>query len=135
MVALGKRRYNGFYIERRMYVGELTGELIQMNCHMVTSRTAALMCVYGVLCALVFGISAVAMACAAYGGSTRLAWLGAAVLAVACAVCIGVAVRGAKLPKEKIIHACANGPVSLERVAAVYDIVDVDGKELTLRER
>ena len=35
----------------------------------------------------------------------------------------------------KEIRACVNGPVSLERVSAVYDIVSIDGKEIVLRER
>jgi hypothetical protein len=28
-----------------------------------------------------------------------------------------------------------NGPISLERVSAVYDIVEIDGKEIVMRER
>ena len=46
-----------------------------------------------------------------------------------------MAVSGAQLPRQKVLYCCASGPVSLEAVATVYDIVGVDGKMLTLAER
>ena len=48
---------------------------------------------------------------------------------------IGLVIAGSSRPKVKQIRCCASGPVSLDLVAARYDIVSVDGKELVLRER
>ena len=116
-------------------MGELTGELIQMNCHMVTSRAAGTIIGCGIMLAIPFGAIAVGIGIAAHDDRSRVLGVTAGVLAALCIGCAAMAWHGYHMPKEKIIHACANGPVSLERVAAVYDIVDVDGKELTLRER
>ena len=55
-----------------------------------------------------------------------------AALAVAGAIVAG---SGAGQPRQKLLYCCVSGPVSLEAVSAVYDIVGVDGKLLTLAER
>ena len=47
----------------------------------------------------------------------------------------GLVVYGSKMPRQQIVKACANGPISLELISSRYDILDVDGKELTLRVR
>ena len=54
---------------------------------------------------------------------------------VAALLFAGVAYWGTRLPRQKVIHACVDGPVSLELIASRYDILKVDGKELTLRVR
>ena len=55
---------------------------------------------------------------------------------IVCAmVGIVIMIVGFSRPKEQIVHACANGPVSLEQIAVKYDIISVDGKELKLRVR
>ena len=108
-------------------MGELTGELIQMNAKMVMSDTAVTMVVIGVL----FGAAMliVAVGCLYEANRRWWAWLMAALLLA------GLAFWGTRLPREKIIHACANGPLTLETVGSVYDIVKIDGKELVLRVR
>ena len=45
------------------------------------------------------------------------------------------AMIGVKAPRIKVIKACASGPISMEQIAIKYDIMEVDGKELTLKER
>ena len=42
---------------------------------------------------------------------------------------------GLKIPKDKIISYCANGPVSIEQISVNYDIVEIDGKLIRLKER
>ena len=54
---------------------------------------------------------------------------------VLAAVSAGGIVYGVCMPRVKEIHACVNGPVSLETVSSVYDIVRIDGKEIVLMER
>lgn len=44
-------------------------------------------------------------------------------------------VYGLKIPKDKIISYCANGPVSIEQISAAYDIIEIDGKLIRLKER
>ena len=108
-------------------MGTVAGGLIQMNAKMTMSDTAEAMVVMGVL----FGALALIVAFVSWfdGKKRWWAWLVAALLLA------GLAYWGNRLPREKIIHACVNGPVSLETVSAVYDILKVDGKELTLRVR
>lgn len=108
-------------------MGTVAGELIQMNAKMVMSDNAVFMVLIGVLCGALMLIAAVVCWCDAK--KRWWAWLVAALLLA------GLAYWGTRLPREKIIHACVNGPISLETVAARYDIVKVDGKELTLRVR
>lgn len=42
---------------------------------------------------------------------------------------------GLKIPKDKIISYCANGPVSIEQISVKYDILEIDGKLIRLKER
>ena len=44
-------------------------------------------------------------------------------------------VYGLRIPKDKIISYCANGPVSIEQISAAYDIIEIDGKLIRLKER
>lgn len=99
-----------------------------MNAHMVTTRSAAALMIFGGFLLLVFAIGAIWAFCE---GGWRCA-LPIMVLVIASAVMLIV---GAKQPKAKEIKACANGPVSIEQISVVYEVVDVDGKMLTLRER
>ena len=50
---------------------------------------------------------------------------------------LGAAVMfyGLKIPKDRIISYCANGPVSIEQISAAYDIIEIDGKLIRLKER
>ena len=111
---------------------EVSGGLIQMTAHMVVSKQAHAMIVGGAIAAALFAFLAICAALSRQGGHK---WRYAlAFLAIAVAGAIMVA-SGAKRPREKIIYCCASGPVNLETVATVYDIIGVDGKLLTLRAR
>lgn len=108
-------------------MGTVVGELIQMNSKMVVTNTALGLIVIGVSVAagLVF--------------SALMGWLNAKkrwwMLVILAAAFAALAVAGCRMPRVKEIRACVNGPISLETVSAVYDIVRIDGKELVLRER
>ena len=109
-------------------MAELTNGLIHMNAHMVRVNGFEPMLAIGIVGVMVFG----ALLALAIFEKSKAGIAGCGLLAVAFAVMIVVALR---LPMKKEIRACVSGPVSLEQIATVYDIVEVDGKELTLRER
>lgn len=108
----------------------MTG-LIEMNARMVTTWTSAAVNAIGIIAVVAFVLLAI------------VSWLmverrrGLVIgLCVALALAgVGVVIYANAMPKVREIHYCANGPVSLEQIAAVYEIVKVDGKELVLRER
>ena len=108
-----------------------SGGLIRMTAHSLVTPAAQGWIIAG---ALVAALGAFLALCVATGRSDhRLRYL-IIFLAVAFAGAI-MLVHGAKLPRVTEIKACASGPISLEEVAARYDIIEVDGKLLTLRER
>ena len=108
-------------------MGALTNGLVQMNAKMVVTGSATTVIVLGIMLAFV----ALFITIAAWLYEKRFCWVG---LVVAAAF-VGMAVYGVNMPRVKEICACAVEPVELDRIAAVYDIVRVDGKELVLRER
>ena len=108
---------------------ELTGSLIEMNAHMVVSDTAMAMIILGFLVAVVFGIAAVVADGCIVGNAFKV------VLGVIALTAFGVGLYAVKMPRVKEIKLCANGPVSIEQLATRYDIRDIDGKEITVRER
>lgn len=107
-------------------MGTVVGELIQMNSKMVVSDTAAIVIGVSSICFMLF----VLLAAAAYLEAKR--WWIFLILVVMSA---GGIAYGACMPRVKEIRACVNGPISLERVNAVYDITKIDGKEIVMRER
>lgn len=108
-------------------MGTVVGELIQMNSKMVMTPTALFMALFGVI----GGGLLLAVAVIWWSGNIKRWWVGL----IGAALLAGLAFWGNNLPRVKEIHACVNGPISLEQVSAVYDIVKIDGKELTLRVR
>lgn len=101
--------------------------LVQMNAKMVMTYSATTVLTLGIMLAFV----AMIITIAGWLEGKRFWWVGClVVLAFA-----GMAVYGVNMPMVKEIRACAVEPVQLDRIAAVYDIVSVDGKELVLRER
>ena len=109
-------------------MGELTGGLIQMNARMVVTGDAITCMVIGLLGAIAFVFWTVWAI-----RDKKRAWaILFAVLALAEAMLFA---HGVATPRVKEIHACVSGPISLERISSVYDIVSVDGKELVLRVR
>jgi len=108
-------------------MGELTGSLIEMNAKMVMTGTATTMIWVGFMLAAAFVLfTVVAVA--------HDSWL-ALVFFCAALICVIVGVAGAKMGRIKEIRYCANGPISIEQVAATYDIIKIDGKEIVVRER
>ena len=109
-------------------MSELVGGLIEMNAHMVRADKFEPMLAIGIFGAVMF----LFMLAFAISEKSKAAifWFG--LLTVVFAVMIVLALR---LPMKKEIRACASGPISLEQIATVYDIVEVDGKEIILRER
>lgn len=106
-------------------MNEIMGELIQMNSHMVMRDLDKMMMCAGIIGAAIMLISAIA---SIVSKDKKTAAICAGVMVIA----IVAAIVGANQPRVKEIRACANGPISLEQVADVYDIKNIDGKELTL---
>lgn len=102
--------------------------LIQMNVHMEATVFAQILMALGIFAAAVCGLVVI---CTLMEKERRLALLFAAIGLLG----VALIVVGARMPRDRIITACASGPVSIEQVAAVYDVIEVDGKMLRLRER
>ena len=107
-------------------MGTVVGGLIQMNSKMVLSDSAVLVIGIFVICFMMFAI----IAGVAYG-ETKWWWI----FLLLAVVSAGGIAHGVCMPRIKEIRACVNGPISLEQVSAVYDIVKIDGKEIVIRER
>lgn len=102
--------------------------LIQMNVHMEVTVFAQILMALGIAAA-VSGVFIVI--CGLMMEERRLALVFAAIGLLGAALIV----VGARMPRDRIITACASGPVSIEQVAAVYDVIEVDGKMMRLRER
>jgi MFS family permease len=110
----------------------IAGNLIQMNAHQEITGEARAMIIFGVVVAVFCAGCAVAALCSRKKAHR---WRYVVAFAALAAIGIGVAVAGSNQPRRRVIMACANGPVSLEMVAGVYNIAEVDGKMLKLIER
>lgn len=102
--------------------------LIQMNVHMEVTQWAEGLIVLGIFAAAVSFLIALSLM---MNRERRLALVFAAIAMLGAALIV----VGARMPRDRIITACASGPVSIEQVAAVYDVIEVDGKMMRLRER
>lgn len=111
-------------------MSELTGSLIEMNAHMVMSKVAEATMFLGI----VLGTICIAAIIAFLEDRKKYTKL-IIVLSVILVFCLGAAFWGYNMPREKIIMACANGPISIERISTAYDILQIDGKMLKLRMR
>lgn len=111
---------------------EITGGLIRMNAHMIVREDARAMITFGIIFAVVCTFFAIATGVSRTQRHKRRY---VAIFTAFVVVGVVITIIGANQPREKIIMACADGPVSLEQVATLYDIKDVDGKMLTLVER
>ena len=111
---------------------ELTGTLIEMNAHMVVTDDAIRAMVFGGAVVALFSMLMFVMLLDRKVANKAIR---AGVYAFMMAIGIAILIAGNNSPRVKEIRACVNGPVSLERVNAVYDIVSIDGKEIVLRER
>ena len=108
-----------------------TGKLIEMNTRLVRTNAAIGLIVAG--CVGVVCCAYLIMAALCSVRKRRVAMV--TFLSILMAIFLGALIWGISMPKDKVIHACADGPVSLEEIAVAYDILEIDGKELTLRVR
>lgn len=111
-------------------MGELIGGLIQMNSHMKMTEGAMTLLAVG---AILTAICLIVLLFDVVHGPTGWKFDGVMILLIVMGV--AVIMISVKIPRDQIIHACADGQVSLEQVAGRYDILEIDGKELTLRVR
>ena len=111
---------------------EISGGLIQMTAHMEVTAEARALITSGVILAAVFAFLAICAAISRRREHRRRYVLAFAAFAL---LGVGLAAVGANAPREKVLQCCVSGPISLESVAARYDIRKVDGKLLVLVER
>lgn len=111
---------------------EVAGSLIEMNVHNVAGATASALIEVSVI-GIIVSILCCAIAIFFTDVKDKKEWL------IATAICVVIAIIllifGKSMPKVKEINYCANGPVQIEQIAATYDIVKIDGKQITVRER
>ena len=111
---------------------EPIGGLIHMTAHLVRTESAMGLIRAGVAIAAVCLFLAL---CAAASRNSEHKWRYVAAFAALAIIGTGIAVSGARKPMQKQIYCCASGPVSLEQVAARYDILEVDGAFIVIAER
>lgn len=112
---------------------EVQGSLIEMNAHRVMSQTAQEMIFWGIVIIVLFAILTGLNETQQHDKRRRIK----ARLTIGFLLCIGIAMiaAGCEMPRIREITYCANGPVSIEHIASMYEIVDIDGKQITVRER
>lgn len=110
---------------------EVAGSLIEMNVHNVASSSAR--SIYDLAIIIIVVSTIVALA----GIVTDVKDKKIGLIACAFAFVIGICllIFGTNMSRVKEINYCANGPVQIEQIAAAYDIVKIDGKQITVRER
>lgn len=111
---------------------EAMSGLIQMTAHMIVRPEAQTRIIVGLILAALCALLAL---CAALSKKQSHKLRYVAIFVAIALLGVVVAVSGARQPRRKVLYCCASGPVSLEAVSAMYDIVGVDGKLLTLAER
>lgn len=106
--------------------------LIQMNLHTIRTTIATVLMaigVFGAVLVLIYAILNIAI-------NPKSIWLkNLAVEVVLLILFAALFISGLRMPMRRQIQACAVGAVSIEAVAARYEVVKVDGKCLTLIEK
>ena len=111
---------------------EVAGSLIEMNVHNVANASARNM----LDLAIILIIISIIVAFIGIVADAKDKKIGLIACAFAFFVIgIGFLIFGSNMPKVKEINYCANGPVQIEQIAATYDIINIDGKQITVRER
>lgn len=106
--------------------------LIQMNLHMIRTTIARGLMVIGVIGAVLILVGSIVD----IAFSPKSEWLKHLVIEAGLLILFAALfISGLKMPMHRRIQACAVGAVSIEAVAARYEIVKVDGKCLTLIEK
>lgn len=111
-------------------MNNLTGTMIEMNVHMVSREYADALILIGVC--LIIGTAVFFLFDLKQSKRFRISMLG---YLASLVIGLGLWLYGARIPKDKIISYCANGPVSIEQISVNYDIVEIDGKLIKLKER
>lgn len=111
---------------------EVTGSLIEMNVHNVLDASASILCQIGRI-GIIVSIVGIFSLFIIDSVKSKTEWITTCIIAMI--VCAGLLIFGTRMPKIKEINYCANGPVQIEQIAATYDIVKIDGKQITVRER
>lgn len=111
---------------------EPTGGLIRMTAHLVRTDDALAMIRAGIIIACACAFLAL---CAALSPKSEHKWRYVAVFTAIALLGGAMAISGARKPMQKVIYCCASGPISLEQVAAKYDIIEVDGAFIKIAER
>lgn len=106
--------------------------LIHMTAHMIRTADAKRLIIAGIIIAAVCLFLAL---CAALSRLSEHRWRWVAAFVALALVGAGMTVSGARKPMQKQIYCCASGPISLEQVAARYDIIEVDGAFIIIAER
>lgn len=108
----------------------LTGTMIEMNVHMQSRGYAdAFVLLGGILVILSFIFFMIDLVQSRKFKKQLVPYIITLLLGAATMI------YGLKIPKDKIISYCANGPVSIEQISVNYDIVEIDGKLIRLKER
>ena len=108
----------------------LTGAMIEMNVHMQRRGYAdAFILLGGILVILGFIFFMIDLIQSKRFKKQLIPYIVALLLGAATMF------YGLNIPKDKIISYCANGPVSIEQISVAYDIVEIDGKLIRLKER
>ena len=113
-------------------MNEPTGGLIHMTAHLVRTGDALAMIRAGVIIAAICLFLAL---CAALSKNSEHRWRWVAAFVALALLGVGLTASGARKPMQKQIYCCASGPISLEQVAARYDIIEVDGAFIIIAER
>lgn len=113
-------------------MNEAVSGLIQMNAKMVMQDWARGLMIFSAIIFWCVGIFLIASLFYEDKKWWRKKWF---IFLVVLAILVSLFAIGVNAPREKIIKACASGPISMEQIAIRYDILKVDGKELTLKER
>ena len=111
-------------------LSELSGSLIQMNVHAYLPKYAQTLAATGI----VLGVALIILLISKLMLDEKWTRI-ASLLLVLILLCVTAFYIGYTRPREKIIMACVNGPISIERISGVYDILEIDGKMMKLRER
>lgn len=111
---------------------EMTGTLIEMNAHMVVTDDSMRAMIFGGAVAVLFGVLLLVMLTDRKADNKAVR---AGVCAFMMTIGIAILIAGNNSPRVKEIRYCVNGPIQIEEVAARFDIVSIDGKMITVRER
>ena len=112
---------------------EVQGSLIEMNVHKVMSVSAQRLVFLGIIAIVIFAALGSINECEQPDRRRRI--IARWIFLFCITSGIGMTIIGCTMPEIREIAYCANGPVSIEHIASMYEIVDIDGKQITVRER